>query len=817
MSSIAFPLIYEIGEHRRCRMARSGGRLVIGGGIECQIRLEWNGVRDVEASLEILGESRVRLTIPGEKNIEAEFPLNISIGERELAFFRPVDMHGWSAPAAGTEEGREITISCGGKAPLRRRLQASSPLLIGSDESCGAIVPGEECPSVAVAAWWRGGNHVLLQILDNSAPVEWENRADAFEGEVELPLVLSIAGKIVSAKSTPNAQTKLLPVEQEQPSRLYLGEQEAKRGKKSFWLIAAGVGALVMILTASAIHFLMSERNGVASSIGTSVVATSTNPGGTQGLTTFAKAETSKAPATVAVLEFENSSKKEDMEALRKGLRDMMMTDLSQVSAIKMVERGRLQELLQEMKLAEGQFIDPATAAKLGKGLAASAVLTGSYLALGETIRIDTRLVKVETGEVMMAEQVSGSQSDFFTLQKVLAEKMVERLEVKTTTQEQLALRRPQTVNFEAFSSYSRGVLALEKGDKSKAKEELSYALQKDSSFKLASNALEEVEKEAKKNLAFLDMQIEQSTKTAQERFDSQFAKYRVLADASPHVNTEQIAAHVIVAAHYGLRGQREEERKHLLSYARKLSEAFRDKKSTNIYEEVRGVLLREMSLMSQIVRSNRRDFKLLSGTGVAGADKKLQETSFSLLPLRDDLVGRKISPAWGQFFHLIDTADKYGKQNQIKMKETLAKFLSIDDYLEFPHCWAMEVLQSDLSSIEDSSGIEISGFYRKAWETDSSGLDVGARFNLEAFTILAEIIQLYSKEALDKYTIWRRYWNRAATIARVAVSQAGDTSKSTSDLVVSVLRHVAANADNLEMQKNANEALVKFTQKQKR
>jgi hypothetical protein len=75
------------------------------------------------------------------------------------------------------------------------------------------------------------------------------------------------------------------------------------------------------------------------------------------------------------------------------------------------------------MQLAEGQFIDPATAAKLGKGLAATAVLTGSYLVLGENIRIDARMVKVETGEVMMAEQVAGTQDDFFTLQKVLAEK----------------------------------------------------------------------------------------------------------------------------------------------------------------------------------------------------------------------------------------------------------------------------------------------------------------------------------------------------------------------------------------------------------
>jgi TolB-like protein len=575
---------------------------MIGSGPTCEIRLQWDGAQAIEATLEIGKESQVRLTVPGQEGVDAELPLNISIGERELTFFRPMDTHGWSEPVAGTEGGREITISCGGKAPLRRRLHSSSPFLIGSGDSCGFIVPGGECPNVAVAAWWRGGDRVLLQVLDNSAPVEWENRGEALEGEVELPFALSIAGKLVSAKASANAQTKLPTVEQEQPNRQPLSKQQAKGGKKSSWLVVAGVGVFAMLMTASAIHFLMSNKKDAAPVAGTLVAADSAAPnsGAPETLkspppaaetvsvptplvqstppqeppakpTSQPAAAAIKGPTTVAVLEFENSSKKEDMEPLRKGLREMMMTDLSQVSSIKMVERGRLQDLLQEMKLAEGQFIDPATAAKLGKGLAATAVLTGSYLAVGENIRIDARMVKVETGEVIMAEQVAGTQDDFFTLQKVLAEKMVDRLDVAATPQEQLALRRPQTANFQAFMDYSRGSNARDEGDFRRARALFYKAVKADPAFTLAKKSIEELRADSLESLVAHDAALRSRSLDDLSKLDEHFQFFLELMKKSDPGTPEHLATKLIVCAHYGLRGDYEEEKKNYVEFCSRL------------------------------------------------------------------------------------------------------------------------------------------------------------------------------------------------------------------------------------------------------
>jgi len=537
---------------------------MIGSGTECEIQLQADDVQALEATLEIGKGSQVRLIVPGQETVETELPLNIAIGEGELTFFRSEHTHGWCEPVTENDENQKIGVAVGGLPPLPRTLQAKTPLLLGSLDSCDILVPEDQCPGVAVAIWLRGANRVLLQVLDNSAPVDWPNRGDVLEGEAELPLTVSVSGTPVNITTTPKQNASLTPiaVRPTQPPTAQGGADGELVRKKPSGLLVIGAGLAAMLLTALIIHFLFSPPNPqdkvTEPTTSQDVVASSdvTMPNGaarvspeliTSQMPTAPTAsspvpetvlaaeanaalqptspvpEQSKAsspatptvptaqpetvadavqgPTTVAVLEFENSSKKEEMEPLRKGLRDMMMTDLSQVSSIKMVERGRLQDLLQEMQLAEGQFIDPATAAKLGKGLAATAVLTGSYLALGENIRIDARMVKVETGEVMMAEQVAGTQDDFFTLQKILAEKMVDRLDVAATPQEQLAMRRPQTANFKAFTAYSRGVDSFEAGQLDNAKLELESAVRLDPTFQMANRELNKVRQQAVKSI----------------------------------------------------------------------------------------------------------------------------------------------------------------------------------------------------------------------------------------------------------------------------------------------------------------------------
>ena len=135
---------------------------------------------------------------------------------------------------------------------------------------------------------------------------------------------------------------------------------------------------------------------------------------------------------TVAISYFDNTSGTKEYDPLSKGLADMLITDLSNVKSLKIVEREKLESLLKEIELGDGKFIDPNTAQKLGKGLGAGYMLTGSFLIMGETMRIDARLVDVGTGEVSMAEEITGEKNTFFELEKVLKEKLIKSMEKQT-------------------------------------------------------------------------------------------------------------------------------------------------------------------------------------------------------------------------------------------------------------------------------------------------------------------------------------------------------------------------------------------------
>ena len=51
-------------------------------------------------------------------------------------------------------------------------------------------------------------------------------------------------------------------------------------------------------------------------------------------------------PPTVAVLYFDNNSPNREYDVLQKGLADMLVTDLSQVESLQVVEREKLQALV---------------------------------------------------------------------------------------------------------------------------------------------------------------------------------------------------------------------------------------------------------------------------------------------------------------------------------------------------------------------------------------------------------------------------------------------------------------------------------------
>ena len=153
------------------------------------------------------------------------------------------------------------------------------------------------------------------------------------------------------------------------------------------------------------------------------------------------------ARTAVAVLRFDNNTPDPRYDNLGRALATMMITDLSGVEELRLVERGRLEDLQAELQLQQSGYVDPETAVTLGMMVGAEYVVTGAFLTVDPEMRIDTRIVRVETTEIVKAAEVSGPSDELLDLQERLAEEFIDGLAIVLTEQDRERLRAEREAN----------------------------------------------------------------------------------------------------------------------------------------------------------------------------------------------------------------------------------------------------------------------------------------------------------------------------------------------------------------------------------
>jgi TolB-like protein len=115
----------------------------------------------------------------------------------------------------------------------------------------------------------------------------------------------------------------------------------------------------------------------------------------------------------VAVLYFENLSQDQNSLApLPKGLCAMMIAELHTQDSYDLVERERIEDVLSELRRTRTRAFDPTQVAEIGRLVGAHYLVFGSFFELSGTLRIDARLVDVETGITRCSGGVNGRSQD---------------------------------------------------------------------------------------------------------------------------------------------------------------------------------------------------------------------------------------------------------------------------------------------------------------------------------------------------------------------------------------------------------------------
>jgi TolB-like protein len=205
-------------------------------------------------------------------------------------------------------------------------------------------------------------------------------------------------------------------------------------------------------------------------------------------------ADTGAARPTIAVLYFSNGAfvKHADYEPLSKGIAEMLIAELAASPHLQVVERERLQQLLDEQDLGAAGRLDPATAARLGRVLGARYMLTGGFVIDGkERMRLDLRAVNVETSAIEYVESVRGKSEDALDLIAELGGKVVARLRLPPTPRTERpsssAERRPdRAARLRALMLMSRGLYEKDRGELETAADYFRRALEADPGFERA-------------------------------------------------------------------------------------------------------------------------------------------------------------------------------------------------------------------------------------------------------------------------------------------------------------------------------------------
>lgn len=197
-------------------------------------------------------------------------------------------------------------------------------------------------------------------------------------------------------------------------------------------------------------------------------------------------------PGTVGVLYFQNQGNPE-LEPLKVGLAQMLTTDLVGAGNAKIVERTQLQAVMDELKLGHSAVADKDTSSKLGKLLGAEYLVLGSYFSLAGTLRVDARLVRVETGEIVYAGGDAGGVADFLNLEKKLAGGLRSKLgELLPGIVAPLAAVAADAAAHpvDAVMALSEGLIALDSHELPRARESFQKALVADPRLEEAKSQL---------------------------------------------------------------------------------------------------------------------------------------------------------------------------------------------------------------------------------------------------------------------------------------------------------------------------------------
>jgi serine/threonine-protein kinase len=186
-----------------------------------------------------------------------------------------------------------------------------------------------------------------------------------------------------------------------------------------------------------------------------------------------------KSLDSIAVLPFVNTSGDPNADYLSDGVTEGVINSLSQIPELRVIARSTVFHY-------KGRDADPQ---KVGHDLNVQAVVTGTFVQHGDSVRVQTELVNASNGSQMWGEQYDRKLSDMAAVQQEIARDISDKLQLRLAGIDKSRLIKQPTQSGEAYDLYLRGCYYFNKRTREGLKQAVDFFTQardKDPNYALA-------------------------------------------------------------------------------------------------------------------------------------------------------------------------------------------------------------------------------------------------------------------------------------------------------------------------------------------
>ena len=150
---------------------------------------------------------------------------------------------------------------------------------------------------------------------------------------------------------------------------------------------------------------------------------------------------------SIAVLPLENLSKDPEQEYFADGMTDELITNLAQISALRVISRTSAMQYKGTKK----------SLSEIARELRVDAVVEGTVMHSGDRVRITAQLIEASTDHHLWAASYDRDLQNVLSMQEEVTRAIVSEVRVKLTAQEQARLASMHPINPEAFQLWLKG------------------------------------------------------------------------------------------------------------------------------------------------------------------------------------------------------------------------------------------------------------------------------------------------------------------------------------------------------------------------